>query len=84
MRRKGDKKAETISSPSANPAYANGQQEYQNGDIQQEGRSKIQPSLHFVAFFGLASLKHNVYEQPRQLANEHNVAFSGKDLNART
>ncbi|MGD0099277.1 MAG: hypothetical protein ABSC60_02905 [Acidobacteriota bacterium] len=40
---------------------------------------KIQQTIHFVAFLGSAGLKHNVYEASRQLAIEHNVAFSRKD-----
>jgi hypothetical protein len=79
MRRKGDKKSEAISSPPIAPACANGQQEYQNEDIQQESRSKTQLSTHFVAFLDPARLNHIVYGASGQLANEHFVAFSGKD-----
>jgi hypothetical protein len=79
MPRKGDNKAEAISSTPLNYGWANGQQGYPDGSIRRAGKSQTQQTTHFVAFLGSIRSKHNVYEASRQLEFEHNVAFSIKD-----
>jgi hypothetical protein len=78
MRRKGDKKAKAISSPSVNPACANGQQDSQDEAIRIAGDLKIQQTPHFVAFAGSERQNHNIYSASRQLENEYFVALSRK------